>query len=265
MSVQVDTRAGSGPLIPRLRNLGMEVDACRLDFGDIAWIGNAQDGMPVSVGVECKSLSDLLSSLTSGRWSGHQLIGMLNSYDHCWLLLEGEWKARFRDGVLIHKRSNHSGGEYWAEAGGGQRVWMARDLESWLLTQQIMANIRVQRVRDWDEGCYWIRTVYNWYQKDFHQSHRTMYEGKHLFMDQALLSKPTLARRVAAQLPGVGDVRSASVAKAMHTLADMVAASPEEWAGIEISERRGGSKRLGMTVANKIYKAIHQNGNGERK
>ena len=260
--IQVDTRAGSAPLIPKLQRLGMEVEACRLDFGDIAWNGIGQGGLPVSVGVECKALPDLIASLTSGRWSGHQLVGMLNCYDHIWLLIEGEWRARYQDGMLMHHRHGPRG-DYWTEAGGGQRRWLARDLESWLMTQSVIAGVRVHRVNNWDDGCAWIKMAYNWYQKDFHQSHRKMYEGKQIYPDQALIQKPTLARRVAAQLPGVGDVRSASVAKVMHTMVEMVAASPEDWARIEIAERRGGSKRLGKVAGQKIYDVIHRNGNGK--
>jgi excinuclease UvrABC nuclease subunit len=69
--------------------------------------------------------------------------------------------------------------------------------------------------------------------------------------------KPTLARRVAAQLPGVGEVRSAEVARVFGTLESMVEASPKDWA-----TKVDG---IGKTTAGKIYSAIHgQNGNGGR-
>lgn len=259
--ISVDDRAGSAQLAPKLRSLGCEVDLTRMDFGDVSWMGTAHDGQPVSVGVEVKSITDVIACITSGRFSGHQLPGLLANYDHIWLLVEGSWYGRRQDGVLVYKRQGPRG-DFWCEM-AGQRTWLARDLESWLLTNQVLAGIRVHRVANWDEAALWLKTCYNWFQKDFHSSHRVLYEGKHLFPEQALLTKPSLARRVAAQLPGIGDVRSASVAKVMHTIEEMVMASPQEWAEIEVADRRGGAKRLGKAVATKIHQAIHRNGNGK--
>jgi len=253
--ISIDDRQGSAQLFPLLQRLGCRVSLTRMDYGDVAWTGQGANGEPVSVGVECKSLDDVLACIISGRFAGHQLPGLIQCYDHVWLLVQGEWRARFRDGVLEQHRQGRNGGMFWMEAGGGQRRWMHRDLEAWLMSMQIMGGIRVKHVPDWEAGAQWLKTAYNWFQKGEHQSHMVMYGGKELYADQALLARPTLARRIAKELPGIGVKRSAEVARHFHTLQEMVDADIKEWMQIE---------GVGKGIASKIYKAIHsQNGNGK--
>ena len=254
--IQVDDRIGSAEIAPILRGLGCEVELTRLDFADVAFTGWGANGMPVSVGIEMKKLDDVLACIQSGRFAGHQLPGLIQCYDHIWLLVCGSWYGRRQDGVLLHKRANHRGQEYWTEAGGGQRRWLARDLESWFMTVMIMGNIRLHRVKDWHEGAEWIKLVSNWFAREDHKSHQVVYSGKHIWQDQALLAKPTLARRVAAELPHIGVKRSAEVARVFHTVAEMVEAEPKDWMQVE---------GVGRKIAMDIYRVIHQNGNGGGK
>lgn len=100
----------------------------------------------------------------------------------------------------------------------------------------------------------WIKNTVNWFSRAEHHSHKVMHGTKELFADQALLVKPTLARRVAAQLPGIGEKRSAEVAREFHTLEQMVNASAKDWLRVE---------GVGKGIATKVYQAIHQNGTGK--
>lgn len=254
--IQVDDRAGSAQLCPILRQMGCEVDLCRMDFGDVAFSGWGPNGAPVQVGIEVKSLDDILACITSGRFAGHQLPGLIQCYDHVFLLVQGQWRARARDGVLEYYRST-SRGNFWSEAGGGQRRWLWRDLESWLTSMSIMGGLRVHRVPDYHEGALWLKTVYSWFQKDDHKSHLVIYSGKELYSDTALLTRPSLARRVAKELPGIGLVRSAEVAHQFPTVELMVSASVRDWTKIE---------GVGKGIATKVYNAIHGvNGNGVKR
>lgn len=254
--ILVDNRAGSSQFGPLLRRLGLEVQMTQMPFGDIAFDGLLSDGSPTSYGLELKSVSDVVACVQSGRFAGHQLPGLMANYDNVWLLIYGQWRARVPDGVLEELRDGRGGGKYWYPAGGGQRLWMHRDLESWLITMQVAGGIRVHRVRDAAEAAVFIRTLYHWAQREEHKSHHVIFSGKHLWQDQALMVKPTLARRVAAELPHIGVKRSAEVARAFHTMEQMVEAEPKDWMKIP---------GVGRRIAAKIYKAIHQNGNGERK
>jgi ERCC4-type nuclease len=256
VSVQVDKRAGSINLVQPLRQLGVEVEETILNFGDCAFMGYAANGAPASFGVEVKSVEDIVSCLHSGRFSGFQLPGLIASYDYVWLLITNEYRARARDGVLEYKKEGRGGGQYWSESCGRQRTVFWRDLESYLMTCQIMGGIRIHTVADYHQAAAWLKLVSNWAAKEDHKSHRVIYGSKELFADHALLVKPTLARRVAAQLPQIGERRSADVARAFPTLAAMVEASPKDWA----TKVEG----IGKGIAAKVYTAIHQNGNGPK-
>jgi ERCC4-type nuclease len=257
MSIQIDNRAGSAQLAPLLRSLGVEVDLTTLPFGDAAWIGWGANGDAVSCGCEVKKIEDVVACIQSGRFAGHQLPGLIASYDHVWLLIIDEYRPRARDGVLEYRKEGRGGGMYWSESCGRQRTVFWRDVESWLMTCQIMGGIRVHQVPDYNSAAMWLKLVSNWFAKEEHKSHRVLYGTKELFADHALLVKPTLARRVAAQLPGIGEKRSAEVARVFHTLEDMVEASPKDWA----TKVEG----VGKGIAAKIYSAIHQNGNGGKR
>ena len=250
--IQIDDRIGSVQIAPILRSLGCEVELTRMDYGDVAWIGYGANGQAVSCAAELKRIEDCVACIQSGRFAGHQLPGLLKCYDHIWLLIIDEYRARQRDGVLEYRKEGHGGGQYWTESCGRQRTVFWRDVESWLMTMQIMGGIRVHREPTYESAALWIKNTANWFARDEHKSHKVMHGTKEIFADQALLVKPTLARRVAAQLPFIGEVRSAEVARVFHTLEQMVEASPKDWA-----TKVDG---IGKGIAAKIYTAIHQNG-----
>lgn len=255
--IQVDNRAGSAQLAPLLRQLGCEVDLTTMPFGDAAWIGWGANGDAVSCGVEVKSIEDVIACIQSGRFAGHQLPGLIASYDHVWLLIVDEYRPRQRDGVLEYRKEGRGGGQYWAESCGRQRTIFWRDVESWLMSMAIMGGIRVHQVPDYHQAAIWLKMASNWFAQDTHHSHKVLYGTKELFADQALLVKPTLARRMAAQLPGIGEKRSAEVARVFKNLEEMVEATPKDWA-----TKVDG---IGKGIAAKIYNSIHGlNGSGGR-
>lgn len=263
MTLLIDDRAGSAPLAPMLRRLGMEVELTRMEFGDIAFFGKAQNADPVSVGIEVKSLADAMGCLVSGRFAGHQLPGMVSSYDHIWLLIQGVWREHPATGILEELRAGRGGGSYWAEAeGGGQRRWLARDFESWLLSVSILGGMRVHRVDTWEQGAKWVKLLANWYAKDEHKSIQVVYSGKRLYPDNALLGRPSLARRWAKELTGIGVKGSADIARVLTTGESIARASVEDWAKMEIVDKSGNSRVLGKARAHKIWKEIHGNGSG---
>ena len=252
--IQVDDRAGSAQVAPLLKGLGVTASLTRLGYGDVAFLGNGPDGIPVNVGVEIKSPSDLISCIQSGRFAGHQLPGMIACYDHLYLLIVGEWRARIPDGVLEYRKPGHGGGMYWAEAGGGQRRWMWRDLEAWLMTMRVMGGVQVVAAVSYPMAAQWLKAAYNWYQRPEHKSHLVMYSGKNFASDVALLVKPSLARRVAAELPGIGEKKSALVAARFKSLDEMAGATVREWMGIE---------GIGKRMAEQIVRAVRGGGGND--
>lgn len=257
--LQVDSRAGSAEFYPIFRGLGLEVELTMMPFGDVAFIGVGPDHEPVTVGVEIKKIDDALACLVSGRLAGHQLPGLIKSYDHVYLMLVGEYRARLRDGIMEQRRDGRGGGSYWAESGGGQHKWLWRDFESWTLTMAIMGGMRIVKEPTVESAAQYLKVLYNWYQRGDHKSHLVVYSGKELYSDQALLVKPSLVRRVAAEFPHIGVARSADVALKFKTVLEMAEAPEQRWMDLVVD----GGKRLGERGV-KVWKAIrgYTNGNG---
>lgn len=286
--IHVDNRAGSAQLIPLLQRCGVPVQAGRLAFGDVKFLGSGPDGIPVTVGVEVKSLSDLLHGMTDGRFAGHQLPGMTACYDQPWLLVEGQWRMERGTGLLQYLTRSYQ----WRPATVGSRKFMYRDLTSWLFTVQTKTGIRLATVPDWDHATAWLATLYAWWTRagrvggeevtgwETHRSHLAVNQasneqfwsrvkqeerenrgngvnghdgarradGSRRLTDPANLLRPTVCRLVAAQLPGVGYTRSEKVAKRFPTVAQLVAASPKELGEVE---------GLGKIGAKKVWEALH--------
>lgn len=244
--ITLDDRAGSGELYNLLRSRSLPIKLGRLTFGDLAFLGNGPDGCPVPIGVEVKSINDVLTCITNGRFAGTQLPGLVATYEVYWLLVEGIWRCDPSSGVLqVLKRRD------WVDAGFGQRRFMYRDLQTWLLTLQQKAGLRVVTVSNWTEAAHWISTLYNWWTNkewEEHRAHLAMdSSGGDWMLDRALLVRPTLCRRVAAQLPGIGAGKSEAVANYFGTTKAMVEASETEWRLVQ---------GIGPKIAGSVWRAL---------
>src|SRR3989304_2010126 len=93
--VLVDDRVGSAGLADLLKDAILTT----LEYGDCAFSGNGPNGI-IKIGVERKAISDLIQSINSGRLSGHQLPGLLETYDRVYLLVEGQWRGNRKDGIV---------------------------------------------------------------------------------------------------------------------------------------------------------------------
>jgi ERCC4-type nuclease len=256
--VLVDDRAGSRELAPLLRNAGLPVELTRLDYGDVAFLGAGPGGEPVPVGVEVKTVHDVVKCIADGRFAGHQLPGMVGNYDQPWLLIEGLWRANAKTGILEYRKAR---GE-WREVTAGSRRFMCRDLYTWILTITTKGGIGVTRVSDWNEATVWISALYAWWTVkgwEGHKSHLAFHDGtrhgapyqreratmmaRRELGDKALLTRPTLCRMVAAQLPGVGWEKSKGLASKFGSVEALTQAGMEE-----LEECEGIGPKLAMGI-----------------
>jgi ERCC4-type nuclease len=231
--ILVDPRAGSADYLTPLRNLGAPVESVQMEFGDVAFYASKR-----AIGIELKKLNDMLQCIVTGRFSGHQLSGLARSFDDVWLIVEGFWRPG-DDGVLeTWKRGG------WEPVQLGKRRWMYRDFDNFLTTIEVKGGVRVKRTASEGETARVIYGLYNWFQDvDGHRAHLALNRAGR---DGALFVRPTLARRVAAELPGVGFERSSDVASAFPTVRRMLEATPKEWAAV---------KGIGKTLAKRIVEA----------
>ena len=242
----IDSRTGSGDLLPLLDGLGVPCSMVALEYGDIAFVGRGLNESPVMVGVEIKTLSDLIGSLTSGRLVGHQLPGMVLTYQQPWLLVEGTWIADPKTNQIMTRNWDGQFTTYRA----GDKTYLYDELDAYLLTLQIRGGVMLARTPKRAETARWIATLHRWWTEKplaEHRAHLTLYNPNAKHRDTALLTKPSLVRRMASELPGVGWVRSGEVAKHFPSVKALANATVKEWTAIE---------GIGKLLAKRITKEI---------
>lgn len=242
--LQLDTRTGQEELEQLIKKRGIKVEVTKLEFGDAAFLGHGPQDEPVCVGIEIKKVADVLKCITDGRFAGHQLPGLVASYEFAWLLVEGQFRADMHTGVL--QITGHKG--YFHDAHIGARQFMYRDLDHWLLTMSIKTGIKVIRAFNRYETAQILADIYTWFTDkgyDGHKSHLAMDTSRD--PDRSLLVKPSLVRRVASQLPGIGLEKSAAVSKVFPSIESMIAAPEELWRNIP---------GIGVKIAANVVRAI---------
>lgn len=240
--ILIDDRTGSKELYSLLPP--GTADICRLNFGDCAWVGRG-DNKPVMVGVELKGVNDVLNCITTGRFSGHQLPGLLKDYDVIYLIVEGATRPG-KEGTL--ERLGRGG---WQPVVLGTRVWMHRELDNWLTTMESVAGIRLRRTESERETAACILNLYRWWNDKEWNEHRS-----HLAFDRSTrptLLHPSLAIRVAKELPGVGYQKAGAVARFFHgSVREMVNAPEDRWKEVD-----GIGKVLSQRIVEEINGETH--------
>jgi ERCC4-type nuclease len=238
--ILIDDRVGSKDLLKYFPK--GEAKLARLQYADASFMGKDSQGV-CSVGVERKKLEDLLSSMQTGRLAGSQLIGLTNTYDVVYLIIEGVWRVG-ADGVLEKLKGRKR--RAWKPVILGQRRYMARELDSFLNTLQMKVGVLVRESGTARHTAMIIRNLYGWFQKDEHISHLAIHKNR--FRDEeVLLSRPPLVRRVAAELDGVGWKRSLEVSKVFPSVLELSQANEKDWESI---------KGIGKTIARRVVKEI---------
>jgi len=220
--IYVDDRVGSKELW-HLFPGGMAA-LTHLEYADFAFTGHYEDG-DIMVGVERKRIGDFVNSMTSGRLSGRQLIGMLNSYHYNYLVIEGLFRANPTDGVLeVYKRGG------WEMYHAGKRTFMARDIWAFMNTIEIVCGVHCYYCPRETDTTQYIMALHHWWTKEYgeHKGHLQPHTGV-----TVELSKHSLVRRVAACLDGVGWDRAKAIDKHFGSVVDLVRADEKELRGIE--------------------------------
>lgn len=223
--IYIDDRIGSKDLLNYMPAHTAELT--RLQFGDAMWLGNGPEGCPVHVGLELKTLGDMLGCIVDGRFSGYQLPGLIRHYHQVYLLIEGKFRPDPTNGVLQVPGK----GSTWKVAEFGTRRWMYRDLDCFLATLEIHANVKVRRTFDRRESALTVRNLHHWWTDKTYDEHRST-----CMFDQSgepAIGPLSLMRRIAKELPGIGWTKSQRVEKHFDSIVEMVLASPEDWRGVE--------------------------------
>jgi len=214
----------------------------RLEYADACFIGNGPNNEPWNIGIERKGLRDLLNSMVTGRLSGHQLIGLLNSYDVVYLVVEGLWRGDPVNGILQYRQGKH-----WTSVSLGSRQFMKRDLDGFVNTLMVMGAVLVRETMSSRETASLITNLYHWWSKPWedHKSHVSLHKSR--YRSSIMPVKPSVLRSVASELPGVGWELSGRVEKHFSNILEMALADVSDWVQI---------KGIGKRTAQKVVEEI---------
>lgn len=247
--ILVDSRAGSQDFLKPLAKMGLPVESTTLEYGDFAFLGRGEGGASLYIGIEHKRVSDLVQSLSSGRLQGHQLRGMLDTYDRPWLLIEGDWTHDEQGRVSMFAAK----GKRRALRGAPPAV----ELEKRILTLETRGGLRVRHTATRRDSLRFLCALYYfWTDKalDEHRSHLAVYAPD---LDRALALPISDFRRIVSQIPGIGYRTSAAVeAHFQGSFRRMMFAGVEEWAEIKTVGDNGKERRLGAARAKQILEVL---------
>lgn len=251
----VDRAVGSNHLVgPLCDQYGIDAHLADLDFGgDVAFNGRGESDTTLFIGVELKTLPDLLQSISSKRLAGHQLLKMTQAYDRRYLIIEGDYQVN-REGQMCR----------WGRAGGQKMLTpmrgapLALTFEKELLTLQHRGGLYVRHTGGKTGTYLYLAALYRWWTDrtlDQHKSHLALYAPD---MDRRLNMPMSPFRAALSALKcGLGYSGSAAVELACEgSWRRMMTWTAEEWAALEVRGEDGKTRRLGAKRAAKILEAL---------
>lgn len=282
--ILVSSAVGSNTLheAPPLAALGATLTP--LDSADVAFVGNGVDG-PVTIGVEVKSIADVLASLVNGRLNGvdGQLARMVDTYDVRWLVVYGLTRPNPTTGALQvattwpQKHNPRHLTLAWSDYGGdgatgktSRRRALTYDyLEKFLVSPSFVElGVLVKRCVDADEVPSWIAALYSTWQKPYadHRCLHTFDQSRRDLVSKPPTMKPPTRRELqvaatAFTLPGLGYERSWALATKYGCangggVRALINATADELAEVRVVDSKGNSRRIGKVVAQAVEEAI---------
>ncbi len=238
MGIALDYRTGSKELAPLFLGYGIQADLKKLEFGDLAFEGNGPKGRCAIV-LERKRIEDLIQSMTSKRLTGHQLPGMAEMYDYCYLLVEGIW----RPGPNGEMQIGHGGLEGDHNFGGR---WLPcrsslpyRAVDNYLATLELHAGVIYRRTMSPQETVATVVDLYRWWnekQWEDHSSHLGVYAPGEVQQGGRRLNlahrEASWLEKMAMQLPGL-DTKAQVVAEHFRSPRVMANANLDDWVAIK--------------------------------
>jgi ERCC4-type nuclease len=243
----LDDRAGSKELYNPLLAMDKspQVLLTTLEAGDVAFMGEGPRGDWLSVGIEYKTVNDVLACIRDSRFVDVQLRGMLQLYEVLYLIVEGRYSERKKDGGLFvagrRNAKSHTGISFSA-------------LMNWLTTME-QVGVHLRQTDDRLESAAVIVALYNWWQKPYsgHHSLKGVHEAPSMTLPsespgiQLMRHEPSFTERALAQVEGVGYLTAADIAKQFPSVDALLRADQKQ-----IMEVPG----VGPVLASRIYGSL---------
>jgi ERCC4-type nuclease len=237
--ILVDSRVGSREVLPFIQRLGINAQIAELQFGDMCFDGKGPDGT-ITIGIERKTLGDFLNCIDDSHYAAHQKPGLSAMYSRDILMLEGTWKPDSASGYLMELIGTLAWRPY------KYRTQMVRysKLFRYLLSVQLSGTLVVQ-TRNIEETAYNTVEIYHYFQKKF-EDHVSLLQTQKLNIPD-LKVRPSLVRRWAAELEGIGVKHSLEAEDYFKTPIALAQADETDW--LKLSG-------IGIKVARNLVKNI---------
>lgn len=246
--IRVDSRVGSGELMGLFKPYGVVPQLTQLDFGDVEFEGHGPKGTCCIV-FERKRISDLISSMQSGRLAGYQLPGMAGRYDYAYLLVEGIWETGPSGELIIRDHGN------WR----GTKSLMARSINNFVMGLALRAGMIPWRTTSPVQTVAFIVDQYRMWEKpwDQHHAHDAVYAPAQAGSFGLTFTKREISytEKVAMQLPGI-DSKARYVASHFGNIRRLANATEQEWTQVTWENEKGQERKFGTNLARKLVDAI---------
>lgn len=270
--ITLDPRKGSGELLRYFKPFGVHVELAdpQLQFGDAEFWGMGPDDEPIHIGVERKVLGDFIQSMRDRRLAGHQLKGLLESYDYVYLIVEGIWRVGENGEVQVWRRVSRK--TKWLPLYGGRRGGKQsvtyKEMDGHLSSLSHCAGLDYIRTPNETDTAAFIASRYNWWQKEFdeHRSHLDIYAdynpvvGRFGGGHRGRILRRTVSHveKMLSQLPGVDRAAFDLAEYFGRDMQKVMKAGVEEIAEIRIRTGPKGKRlvKLGSKKAERIHKAL---------
>lgn len=234
----LDNRVGSKELLKYFPSNMAQLD--HLDFADAMFFGNGLDGT-VSIGIERKVMSDLIGSMTSGRLCGYQLPGLISTYNFVWIVVEGIYRTSPTDGLIqMYTRKG------WQDYKFDHRFHKTSHIIKYLLTLTVMGNVRLWFTTTPKETVHFIISLFSWWNDKEYEEHTSLMQE---FEPEINFLKPSLLKRFAKELDGIGKKKAKLVDKKFGTPLEMCLADEKAWREIP-----GIGKKLASNIVKSLQK-----------
>lgn len=255
----IDDRTGSKEFKRLLTRAGATCKVRRLPFGDFKIIGNGPNGR-CRVGVERKTISEIVSAIGDSRFVGHQLPGLLGNrpdgrrrFDYVFIVVEGDRYIDPRTGLLNPDALRHL----------PRRGHLYRTVQKFELTLMLKAGVRVIYTRNKTHTTEFLCALNEWFDAAW-GSHKSAYRVEETAPDAAILADRTMKRKVANQLTGLAWKRTVKADAYFPSIVAMAVGDPAftvtpERAKLAVRHwQRALGIKSGTKIATNIVRVCHR-------
>lgn len=247
MKIRVSKAKGSQEFVRMLVRLGgakcLLRTISKMPFGDFWFWGNGPNGR-VKVGIERKTLSEIVGEISNTRFMGHQLPGFIKAYDYRFVIIEGDLYIDRKSGLLNPKSLRHL----------PRSSHLYHTVQKYLTTLMLKGGVRLIHTKNKTHTAMCVCALADWFDEPW-KKHKSVYQVEEDKPDSAILDDRTLKRQVANQLTGLRWVRSLKADKHFPSIVSMIVGDTtfkttplmrveamEQW------RRALGFKKVGATV-----------------